>query len=167
MLKVKYVNNPQVTVFIREYQSNRRTLIGGVRSPGMYEIVGDMKLRPISKAGGFAENAGNELFVMRKGNGGIKEKITIDLNNLMLKGDPNLNIPLQPNDDIIVPVDTIILVYVWGEVRDPGALSVKISKKITLLQAIAQAGGTTVGEEIRSHRQAQGREDGQGNPDDV
>ena len=144
MLKEKYVNNPQVTVFIREYQSNRLTLIGAVRSLGMYEIVGEMKLLElISKAGGFSESAGNELFVMRKGNGGSKEKITIDLNNLMLKGDPNLNIPLQPNDDIIVPVDMIILVYVWGEVRSPGALSVKMSKKITLLQAIAQAGGTT------------------------
>ncbi len=144
MLEEKYVNNPQVTVFIREYQSNRLTLIGAVRTPGMYEIVGDMNLLElISKAGGFAENSGNELFVMRKGNKGIKEKITIDLNNLMLKGDPNLNIPLQPNDDIIVPADMIIQVYVWGEVKSPGALSVKISKKITLLQAIAQAGGTT------------------------
>jgi polysaccharide biosynthesis/export protein len=144
MLEEKYVNNPQVTVFIREYQSNRLTLIGAVRTPGMYEIVGDMNLLElISKAGGFAENAGDELFVMRKGNKGIKERITIDLNNLILKGDPNLNIPLQPNDDIIVPVDMIVQVYVWGEVRNPGALSVKISKKITLLQAIAQAGGTT------------------------
>jgi len=144
MLEEKYVKNPQVTVFIQEYQSNRLTLIGAVRTPGMYEIVGEMNLLElISKAGGFAENAGNELFVMRKGKDVIKEKLTIDLNDLILNGNPNLNIPLQPNDDIIVPFDKIIQIYVWGEVKNPGALSVKLSKKITLVQAIAQAGGTT------------------------
>jgi polysaccharide export outer membrane protein len=52
-----------------------------------------------------------------------------------------LNIPLQPNDVINVPVDKLITIYVFGQVRNPGALQVKISKKITLLQAIAQAGG--------------------------
>jgi polysaccharide export outer membrane protein len=144
MLSEKYVKNPQVTVFIREYQSNRLTLIGAVKTPGMYEIVGKMNLLElISRAGGFAENSGNELFVMRAGQNGVKEKMTIDLNDLILNGNPNLNIPLQPNDEIIVPLDKIIQVYVWGEVKSPGALSVKISKKITLLQAIAQAGGPT------------------------
>lgn len=144
LLTEKYVINPQVTVFIREYQSNRVTLIGAVRSPGMYEMVGSMNLLEIiAKAGGFVENVGNELFVMRIGRDGLKDKVTIDLNDLILNGNPNLNIPLQPNDEIIVPVDKIIQIYVWGEVKNPSALSVKISKKITLTQAIAQAGGTT------------------------
>jgi polysaccharide export outer membrane protein len=144
LLTEKYVINPQVTVFIREYQSNRVTLIGAVRTPGMYEMVGSMNLLEIiAKAGGFVENVGNELFVMRIGRDGLKDKVTIDLNDLILNGNPNLNIPLQPNDEIIVPVDKIIQIYVWGEVKNPSALSVKISKKITLTQAIAQAGGTT------------------------
>jgi polysaccharide export outer membrane protein len=49
----------------------------------------------------------------------------------------------MPNDVVNVPVDLVIKVYVFGEVRNPGALQVKMSEKITLLQAIAQAGGTT------------------------
>ena len=144
MLQEKYVKNPQVSVFIKDYQSNRVALLGAVNKPGMYEIMGRMSLLElISKAGGFTENAGNEMFVMREGKGGLKANLTIDLNDLILNGNQSLNIPLQPSDVINVPIDKIIQIYVWGEVKNPGALGVKYSKKITLLQAIAQAGGTT------------------------
>ena len=37
----------------------------------------------------------------------------------------------------------MLTVYVYGEVKSPGAIQYKQSKKITLLQAIAQAGGPT------------------------
>jgi len=144
LLAEKYVNNPQVSVFIKEYQSNRVALIGAVKTPGMYEMIGNMNLLElISKAGGFTDNIGNDLYVTREGKDGIQIKLTINLDDLIINGNQNLNIPLQPRDLVTVPVDKIIQVYVWGEVKNPGALSVKLSKKITLMQAIAQAGGTT------------------------
>jgi polysaccharide export outer membrane protein len=144
LLAEKYVNNPQVSVFIKEYQSNRVALIGAVKTPGMYEMIGSMNLLElISKAGGFADNPGNDLYVAREGKDGIQVKLTINLDDLIINGNQSLNIPLQPRDIVTVPVDKIIQVYVWGEVKNPGALSVKLSKKITLMQAIAQAGGTT------------------------
>jgi polysaccharide export outer membrane protein len=144
LLAEKYVNNPQVSVFIKEYQSNRVALIGAVKTPGMYEMIGSMNLLElISKAGGFTDNMGNDLYVTREGKDGIQIKLTINLDDLIINGNQNLNIPLQPRDLVTVPVDKIIQVYVWGEVKNPGALSVKLSKKITLMQAIAQAGGTT------------------------
>lgn len=145
LLAEKYVNNPQVSVFIKEYQSNRVALIGAVKTPGMYEMIGTMNLLElISKAGGFSDNTGNDLYVTREGKDGSQIKLTINLDDLIINGNQNLNIPLQPRDIVTVPVDKIIQVYVWGEVKNPGALSVKLSKKITLMQAIAQAGGTTV-----------------------
>jgi polysaccharide export outer membrane protein len=144
LLAEKYVNNPQVSVFIKEYQSNRVALIGAVKTPGMYEMIGTMNLLElISKAGGFSDNTGNDLYVTREGKDGSQIKLTINLDDLIINGNQNLNIPLQPRDIVTVPVDKIIQVYVWGEVKNPGALSVKLSKKITLMQAIAQAGGTT------------------------
>jgi polysaccharide export outer membrane protein len=144
LLAEKYVNNPQVSVFIKEYQSNRVALIGAVKTPGMYEMIGTMNLLElISKAGGFTDNTGNDLYVTREGKDGSQIKLTINLDDLIINGNQNLNIPLQPRDIVTVPVDKIIQVYVWGEVKLPGALSVKLSKKITLMQAIAQAGGTT------------------------
>jgi polysaccharide export outer membrane protein len=37
----------------------------------------------------------------------------------------------------------LLTVYVYGEVKTPGAIQFKQSRQITLLQAIAQAGGPT------------------------
>jgi polysaccharide export outer membrane protein len=66
-------------------------------------------------------------------------KISID--DLILKGDAMLNIPLQLNDVINIPIDKIVNIYVFGQVRRPGALGVRRSNIPTLLQAIGQAGG--------------------------
>lgn len=138
----KYVKNAQVSVFIKEYQSSRVAIIGAVEKPGMYELVGRQTLlQMISQAGGFKENAANEIYVLREGQDGNTASIAIDLEDLLLNGNQKLNIPIQPNDVINVPVDRLITIYVFGEVRNPGAIQVKMSKKITLLQAIAQAGG--------------------------
>lgn len=146
LLEEKYVKKAQVSVFIKEYQSKQVAVIGAVGEPGMYELVGNLTLlQMISKAGGFTENASNELFVLRKENNGSPAALRINLEELLMNGNPKLNIPLQANDVINVPLDEIIHVYVFGEVKNPGALEVKMSKKITLLQAIAQAGGTTEG----------------------
>jgi len=146
LLEEKYVKNPQVSVFIREYQSRLVAVIGAVEKPGTYELIGRQNLlQMISKAGGIKENASSQLFVLREGKSGSAGTLTIDLDDLMANGNQNLNIPLQAGDVINIPLDKIILVFVFGEVKNPGALQVKMSKKVTLLQAIAQAGGTTEG----------------------
>lgn len=138
----KYVKKAQVSVFIKEYQSSRVAIIGAVEKPGMYELVGRQTLlQMVSQAGGFKENAANEIYILREGRDGNTASISIDLEDLLLNGNQRLNIPLQPNDVINIPVDKLITIYVFGQVRNPGALQVKMSKKITLLQAIAQAGG--------------------------
>jgi len=138
----KYVKKAQVSVFIKEYQSSRVAIIGAVEKPGMYELVGRQTLlQMISQAGGFKENAANEIYVLREGQDGNTASISIDLEDLLLNGNQKLNIPIQSNDVINIPVDRLITIYVFGEVRTPGALEVKLSQKITLLQAIAQAGG--------------------------
>jgi len=108
----------------------------------MYELVGRQTLlQMISKAGGFKENASNELFVLRQGEGGDTMSIAVNLDDLMINGNPKLNIPLQPNDVINVPVDKLISVYVFGAVKSPGKIEVQKSKRITVLQAVGNAGG--------------------------
>jgi len=140
----KYVKKAQVSIFIKEYQSSRVAIIGAVEKPGMYELVGRQTLlQMISQAGGFKDSAANEIYVLREGQDGTTASINIDLEELLINGNQNLNIPIQPNDVINVPIDKLINIYVFGEVKQPGALQVKMSKKITLLQAIAQAGGLT------------------------
>lgn len=146
LLDEKYIKNAKVFVFIKEYQSQCVAVLGAVTNPGTYELVGRRTLlQIISQAGGFTEKAGDKLFVLREGKNGITANISIDLNDLLINGNQKLNIPLEANDVINVPVDEIIQVFVFGMVKNPGALQVKKSKKVTLLQAIAQAGGTDDG----------------------
>jgi polysaccharide biosynthesis/export protein len=141
LLDQQYTKNARVTVFIREFQ--KVAVLGAVGRPGMYELVGPTTiLQILSQAGGLTAQAMNELYILRQGTDSQKTRITIDLEELS-KGNHELDIFLQPKDEIIVPIDQLRNVFVYGEVRSPGTISFLQSKKITLLQAIAQAGGPT------------------------
>jgi len=142
LLEEKYLQDPQVTIFIVEYQSKRVTVMGAVQSPGWFELVGRQTvLDVIAKAGGLTNEAGIEMFVMRQNSEGENSSVQISLDELILNGNAELNIPLESNDFINIPIDRIVNVYVMGQVRSPGALEVKRSRIPTLLMAIAQAGG--------------------------
>jgi polysaccharide export outer membrane protein len=146
LLSAKYVKNPQVTIFIKEYKNQQVAVIGAVENAGSYELVGRKNLlQIISMAGGFSETAGNEVFILREGPDGQTSAITIDLKDLLVNGNQTLNVPVEPNDVINVPVDKEIRVFVMGRVTRPGAVRSKLSEGVTLLQAIADAGGLAEG----------------------
>lgn len=142
LLEKKYLQNPQVTVFIREYQSKKVYILGAVGKPGSYKLLGRQTvLQLISDAGGLIEDAGDEIIVIRQRKDGPSKTLKILIDDLILKGDARLNIPLEPNDIVNIPVDKTVFIYVFGQVRKPGALNVKKLNIPTLLQVIAQAGG--------------------------
>jgi len=142
LLDEKYLQNPQVTVFIREYQSKKVYILGAVGKPGSYKLLGRRTvLQLISDAGGLIEDAGDEIIVIRQHKDGPSKTLRILIDDLILKGDARLNIPLEPNDIVNIPVDKTVFIYVFGQVRRPGALNVKKLNIPTLLQVIAQAGG--------------------------
>lgn len=130
-----------VMVFIKEFQ--KLAVIGAVGKAGMYELVGPTTLMmALAQAGGVTAQAMNEIFVYRRSPDGQQEIISIHLDDLA-NGRPEANIEVRPKDVISVPVDLPLNVFVYGEVKTPGTISFLSSKKITLLQAIAQAGGPT------------------------
>jgi len=146
LLQAKYVKNPQVTIFIKEYKNQQVAVIGAVEKAGSYELVGRKNLlQIISMAGGFSDNAGDAIFILREGMDGVTSSVAIDLKDLLVNGNQKLNIPIEPNDVINVPVDKEIRVFVMGRVNKPGALKAKLSEGMTLLQAIADAGGLAEG----------------------
>lgn len=144
LLGEKWLENPQVTVSILEYQSKRVFLLGAVRSPGAYQLLGRQTLlHAIAEAGGLTAEAGNEIIITRKISEGETKSLIISVEELILKGNDSLNLPLQPEDIVNIPVDKIVPIYVIGQVKNPGALQIRKSAMPTLLQAIAQAGGFT------------------------
>jgi len=142
LLEEKYLQNPQVTVFISEYQSKRVFMLGAVEKPGPYELLGSQTLLQfISQAGGLTGDAGDEIIIIRQLLGGTDKPIRIPIDDLILEGDTSLNIALEPNDIVNIPADKVVFIYVFGQVKKPGILEVKKSNTPTLLRAIAQAGG--------------------------
>jgi polysaccharide export outer membrane protein len=140
----KVVLNPQVTVHILEYLSRRVSVVGAVEKPGPFELLGRQTvLSVLSEAGGLTRDAGEEIIIIRQLPAGESTSIRVSIDGLFVQGDPKLNLVLEPGDVVNVPVDKAVPIYVFGQVRNPGALQVKRSSLPTLTQAIAQAGGFT------------------------
>lgn len=140
----KYLVDPQVTVFIKEYKSRLVSVLGAVERTGPVELLGRQTLLSIiSQAGGLTRDAGNDIVVIRQLPDGGSTSLHVSIDDLFIKGDASLNIPLEAGDIINIPVDKLVSIYVFGQVKNPGALQVKKSSMPTLLQAIAQAGGLT------------------------
>src|SRR4051795_12777934 len=144
MLEAKYINKADVTVTVLEAGSKPISVIGAVTRPGRIGITGNISLiQAITQAGGLASGYGRTLYVLRTAANGLTEQIAIDIDDLMVNGNPDLNLPLRPNDVINVPIDSSINIYVLGEVMRPGSVQFRRSQTPTLLQALAAAGGPT------------------------
>lgn len=139
-----YLQNPQVSVFIRENGSKKVSVLGAVGKPGAYEMLGPRTLlQVLSQAGGLTPGVGAELYVLRSRPGGSNDRIAVNVNDLLMKDDAALNLTIEPGDIISVPPDRPVYIYVDGAVKTPGRIEQLASRPITLLQAIAKAGGAT------------------------
>jgi polysaccharide biosynthesis/export protein len=144
LLEAKYLNKADVTVDLIEAGSKPISVIGAVNKPGRIGSTGNITLmQAITAAGGLASGYGRNLYVLRTAPNGMTEQIAIDIDDLMVNGNPDVNIPLRANDVINIPIESLINVYVLGEVMKPGKVQFRGSQRPTLLQALAEAGGPT------------------------
>jgi len=67
--------------------------------------------------------------------------VQIELRDLLSSGDARFNVPVYPGD--VVKVTRAGIVYVVGEVGKPGGYLLKTNENVSILQAIALAGGLT------------------------
>lgn len=144
LLESKYVQRASTAVEVREFRSKPIAVIGAVKLPGNLAFSGRWTLlEAITAAGGLAENHGNVVHVLRRADNGLSDQVTIDLADLLVRADPRVNLPILSNDLINVPTTVSLTIYCLGEVSKPGALEFKSTERITLLAAIARAGGLT------------------------
>jgi polysaccharide export outer membrane protein len=144
LLEARYMQRASVDVQVTEFRSRPISVIGAVKSPGNLSFSGRWTLlEAITAAGGLSESHGNVVYILRRADSGLSDQVTIDLDDLLVHGDQRLNIPIFANDLINVPVTVDVTVYCLGEVAKPGALAFKSNERITVLTAIAHAGGLT------------------------
>lgn len=144
LLEVKYVQRASTAVEVMEFRSKPISVIGAVKTPGNLAFSGRWSLiEALTAAGGLAENHGNRIYVLRKAENGLSDQVAIEVNDLLVRADPRVNIPILASDLINVPTAVEVTIYCLGEVARPGALEFKSTDRITLLAAIARAGGLT------------------------
>lgn len=142
LLTEKYMQRASVAVQVLEFRSRPIAVIGAVKAPGNLGFSGRWTLlEAIAAAGGLADSHGNVVYVLRRADSGLSDQVTIDLDDLLVRGDPRVNVPIFANDLINIPGTVEITVYCLGEVSKPGAVSFKSNERITVLTAIAHAGG--------------------------
>jgi protein involved in polysaccharide export with SLBB domain len=99
------LNQPQVTVMVREFGTQRVFVDGEVGTPGMVPILGRMTaLQAISQAGGMKDTArSTEVIVIRRGPGDAPVAFKADLKKARDGGDLAQDVILAPLDIIYVP----------------------------------------------------------------
>lgn len=160
-----YVKNPELTVFVSLYGSQKVAILGAVSKPGTYPLKkgANSVLELLSEAGGVTEKGGNLItFVPAEvtglaGSNDVESRARLALATserpadsypgiqlyldqvLGTNGGIPLEIPVRGGDMLVIPEAG--LVNVDGEVQKPG--SYELGQRMTLLGAIAAAGGIT------------------------
>jgi polysaccharide export outer membrane protein len=69
-LGTKYLQQPQVSVYVKEYNSQRVTIEGAIKKPGLYPVRGDLTLlQLVATAQGFESNSDFTVLVFREKDG--------------------------------------------------------------------------------------------------
>ncbi len=98
-----YVQQPNVTVIVREVNSSRVFVTGEVAHPGAFPLKGRVSLlQAIALAGGFSEFANTDgILVIRPGKDG--GQIPVRYDDLIARKDTRRDLYLRAGDTVVVP----------------------------------------------------------------
>lgn len=146
------VNDPQVSIQVAEYRSQKVYVQGEVRKPGHVRLTGAMTIMDVLAEAELLPTAGEELHInRRKTEGGEDDGPVLDA-----AGKEDIEVITIRKDDVfsgraarlvmLQHGDTInvlkgLSIFVSGQVKAPNRYN--IEGKINVLQAITMAGGPT------------------------
>jgi polysaccharide export outer membrane protein len=151
------VSHPQVTVFVKEQNSQPVTLVGAVAHPMTYQLLRPTTLLEVlATAGGIADSAGTVVLITRPVHkeavksvsdnsndhrDSDSQTIRIQLQDLLDTGNSAFNIQVYGGDVVNVPPAGIVYVM-GGGVRQPGGYVIQSrGEQLTVLKAVALAHG--------------------------
>ena len=107
-----YMENPTVSILVREVNSYQIYVLGEVNAPGKYPLKSKTTLlQAITIAHGFTQVAArNKIVVFRFGKDGEGlNKIKASYDDIVLRDGSDQNIELKPGDQIVVPSETMVV----------------------------------------------------------
>jgi polysaccharide export outer membrane protein len=131
-----FVKQPQVSVLVSEYQSQKVSVMGQVAKPGQYPLDASKKLLDaLALAGGVLNDTAADDVTLVRANG---SRVVIDL-QLLFDGDPVVNLVVQDGDTVFVAHAPQF--YIYGQVQHPGQY--RLARNTSISQAISIGGGLT------------------------
>lgn len=131
-----FLRQPQVSVLVVEYESQKVNVLGHVVKPGQYALRASANvLDVLADAGGILPQSAGDVATLMRVDG---TKMDIDLDKLF-RGDPTQNVPVAGGDRLYVPRSEQF--YVYGQVQRPGVY--KLERNMTVSRAITAGGGLT------------------------
>lgn len=133
-------------------------ILGNVSAPGWYNIPESANIQTIlSQAGGASENADLSKVSISRIEDGKHQKITANIQQYLLKGDPLILPPLHENDTVFVPLfDTVAdtggsardtsKIRIFGAVNNPGIYPAP--EGMSFLDLLINAHGETVSADL-------------------
>ena len=101
----RYVEDPNVSVVVKEIKSRRVFIMGQIGKAGPYLLMGPTTvMQLIALAGGLQEFAKEkEIVILRKQPGAVETSIRFNYRDVVNRKNLRQNIELQPGDTVIVP----------------------------------------------------------------
>jgi polysaccharide biosynthesis/export protein len=131
-----FVKQPQVSVLVADYQSQKVSVMGQVAKPGQYPLDASKRvLDALALAGGVLNDTAAEDVTLVRANG---TRVVIDLQKLF-DGDPAANLVVQDSDTVFVAHAPQF--YIYGQVQHPGQY--RLTRNTSISQAISIGGGLT------------------------
>lgn len=135
----QYLVDPQVTVTLRDYQSQQLSVLGEVKSPGRFPMRTRLSiLDALALAGGINDSGAQLAYILRPEDS-VVTRYEIDLDALLQAGAGQQYFELLAGDTVVVPKAELF--YIYGEVKSPNAY--KLKPGLTVIQALSLAGGLT------------------------
>ena len=140
LVAAKYMRHPVVLVTIEQYATQTVSVLGEVKATGAFPIATPRSvLDVLALAGGLTNVADRNIVIERHGDAANVVHYYYSNDADKAVGEQVL---VQPGDTILVPKAGIV--YVLGDVNRPGGYAMANNEsKMTMLQAIAMAGGLT------------------------
>jgi polysaccharide export outer membrane protein len=133
------LKNPHVSVTVLEYATQGVTVGGEVKNPGVYPLLGTHNLLDLlAAAGGVTPTAGKGVTISHRDDPTHPQVVNVETKPGSAAA---FNMDIRPGDTIVVSKAGIV--YVLGEVGKPGGFLIENSDRLTILQAVALAQGTT------------------------
>lgn len=133
--------SPSVTVALTDVASRPVSVVGAVRKPITFQVIGRVTLLDaLARAEGISPDSGPDLILVRNSETHIPSPLErISVRELLAGQLPEKNFVLRGGEEIRIPEAEKI--FVSGNVEKPGYFPLRDKEPITVLRALALAGG--------------------------